>query len=99
MPNEEEKNAAQQIDLTTEATQKNAAQQIDLTTEATLVLSLAAERIQSADTLLKLRQTEMQAALAALTNEYSEDGKYRVTEVNMEKRKVSRVLKEVGASS
>lgn len=64
---------------------------VDLVNEAALALTLASERIQAAQTLVQLRQTEMQAVLANVSQEYTEEGKYRVVEINTEKRKVGRV--------
>ena len=64
---------------------------VELAENAALALALASERVQSAQTLSQLRQTELQAALTAVSSEYAENGKYRVTEVNVEKRTVTRV--------
>jgi len=67
---------------------------VDLAENAALALSLASERVNSAQTLAQLRQSELQQTLTAISNEYAENGKFRVTEVNVEKRKVTRVLVE-----
>lgn len=71
---------------------KSEVEQVELANEAALALALASERVQSAQTLVQLRQNELQATLASIGTEYAEGGKYRVTEVNVEKRKVGRVL-------
>lgn len=70
---------------------KKMVESVELSNEAALALALASERVQSAQVALELRQTQLQSTLASVGSEYSENGKYRVTEINVEKRTVSRV--------
>ncbi len=65
---------------------------MDLTNESALLLALPAERENSARLQLENREAQLQATLALVNNEYQENGKYRVLEVNVDKRKVGRVL-------
>ena len=64
---------------------------VELQTEAALALALASERVQSAKTTLELRETQLQQTLLAVSAEYQENGKYRIAELNVDKRKVGRV--------
>jgi hypothetical protein len=70
---------------------KKTPETVELPVEGALALALASERVQSAKINLELRQTHLQATLAALRSEFSESGKYTVTEIDVEKRTVSRV--------
>lgn len=73
---------------------KSAIEHVDLHNEAALALALSSERVASARATLELRETQLQATLAAVQNEYGENGKFRVVELNVDKRKVGRVRVE-----
>lgn len=64
---------------------------VDMHNEAALALALASERVASARANLELRQTQLQEILRSVSAEYQEEGKYRIAELNVDKRKVGRV--------
>ncbi len=69
-------------------------EQVELHNEAALALALASERVASARATLELRDTQFKTLLASVGTEYSEGGKYRVVELNVDKRSVGRVKVE-----
>lgn len=74
--------------------EKATVEHVDLHNEAALALALSSERVASARATLELRETQLQATLSAVQNEYGENGKFRVVELNVDKRKVGRVKVE-----
>ncbi len=70
---------------------KENVEHVELHNEAALALALASERVISARTQLELREQQLQALLTSVQQEYSELGKFRVVELNVDKRKVGRV--------
>lgn len=70
---------------------KATVQQVELHNEAALALVLASERVSAARMMLELRETQLQFALNSIKAEYSENGKFRVVELNVDKRTVGRV--------
>jgi hypothetical protein len=61
-----------------------------LSNEEVLTFLLASERVAAAQTNLALRNEQREAVLLALTERYSEGGKYKVTGIDTEKKLVVR---------
>lgn len=74
-----------------EEKKKEEVEHVDLPNEMALSLALGSERLATARTTVELRETQLQSMLNSLNVEFSENGKYRVVDLNVEKRKVGRV--------
>lgn len=64
---------------------------VDVPGEIILSLALSSERVGAARTALELREVQLKALMMEVNKEFSEDGKFEVTSVDMEKRKIGRV--------
>lgn len=64
---------------------------VDVPGEIILSLALSSERVNAARTALELREVQLKALMMEVNKEFSEDGKFEVTSVDMEKRKIGRV--------
>lgn len=64
---------------------------VELPENMHLTLSLAVEQLNSAKLNVELKQTVLQSLLNSAVVEFSENGKFRVTGLDVAKKQVSRV--------